>query len=112
MARLWQHQATCAAAGGNGDAFGYGGIARAVKALVDDRIAPSLIGKDASAIGQLSYFLQQGNHLLGRYGITMFAISGIIYYNTISEDKTEKILGIPNQWFWAIGYSAFCVFVE
>jgi hypothetical protein len=42
----------------------------------------------------------------------MFAISGIIYYNTVSEDKTEKILGIPNQWFWAIGYSAFCVFVE
>lgn len=42
----------------------------------------------------------------------MFAISGIIYYNTISEDKTEKILGIPNQWFWAIGYSVFCVFVE
>jgi hypothetical protein len=42
----------------------------------------------------------------------MFAISGIIYYNTISEDKTEKILGIPNQWFWAVGYSAFCVFVE
>jgi len=42
----------------------------------------------------------------------MFAISGIIYYNTVSEDKTEKILGIPNQWFWAVGYSAFCVFVE
>ncbi len=42
----------------------------------------------------------------------MFAISGIIYYNTISEDRTEKILGIPNQWFWAIGYSIFCVFVE
>ncbi|MDY6791881.1 MAG: hypothetical protein SWH54_11510 [Thermodesulfobacteriota bacterium] len=42
----------------------------------------------------------------------MFAISGIIYYNTVSEDKTQKILGIPNQWFWAIGYSIFCVFVE
>jgi len=42
----------------------------------------------------------------------MFAISGIIYYNTISEDKTQKILGIPNQWFWAIGYSIFCVLVE
>jgi hypothetical protein len=42
----------------------------------------------------------------------MFAISGIIYYNTISEDKQEKVLGIPNQWFWAIGYSVFCVFVE
>ena len=42
----------------------------------------------------------------------MFAISGIIYYNTLSKDRTEKILGIPNQWFWAIGYSVFCVFVE
>ena len=21
-------------------------------------------------------------------------------------------MGIPNRWFWAIGYSAFCVFVE
>ena len=42
----------------------------------------------------------------------MFAISGIIYYNTLSENKEDKILGIPNRWFWAIGYSAFCVFVE
>ncbi|BBO69286.1 hypothetical protein DSCA_32160 [Desulfosarcina alkanivorans] len=42
----------------------------------------------------------------------MFAISGIIYANTISEDRNEKILGIPNWWFWAIGYSGFCVFVE
>ncbi len=42
----------------------------------------------------------------------MFAISGIIYYNTLSEDKSEKILGIPNRWFWAVGYTAFCVFVE
>lgn len=39
----------------------------------------------------------------------MFAVSGIIYYNTLSENK---ILGISNRWFWAIGYSAFCVFVE
>jgi hypothetical protein len=42
----------------------------------------------------------------------MFAISGIIYANTISEDRNDKILGIPNWWFWAIGYSIFCVFVE
>jgi len=42
----------------------------------------------------------------------MFFISGIIFYNTISEDKNEKILGLPNYWFWAIGYSVFCVFVE
>ncbi len=62
---------------GWGDAFAYGGAARATRAVVDHMLAPSLIGKDAAAIGQLSYYLQQGNHLLGRYGITMFAISGI-----------------------------------
>ena len=42
----------------------------------------------------------------------MFAIAGIIYYNTLSPEKKEKILGLPNRWFWAIGYAAFCVFVE
>ncbi len=42
----------------------------------------------------------------------MFAISGIIYYNTLSENKNDKILGLPNRWFWAIGYAVFCVFVE
>ncbi len=42
----------------------------------------------------------------------MFSISGIIYYNTLSENKSDKILGIPNRWFWAIAYAVFCVFVE
>ncbi len=42
----------------------------------------------------------------------MFAILGIVYYNTLSESTTEKVFGIPEKWFWAIGYSAFCVFVE
>ena len=42
----------------------------------------------------------------------MFAISGVIYYNTLSESTHEKILGIPERWFWAVGYAAFCVFVE
>ena len=42
----------------------------------------------------------------------MFAIAGVIYYYTLSENPAEKILGIPNAWFWAIGYAAFCVFVE
>ncbi|MCP3951038.1 MAG: hypothetical protein GY697_02280 [Desulfobacterales bacterium] len=42
----------------------------------------------------------------------MFAISGIIFYNTLSENKDDRILGIPDRWFWAIGYSVFCVFIE
>jgi hypothetical protein len=42
----------------------------------------------------------------------MFAILGIIFYHTLTENKKVKILGLPEMWFWAIGYSAFCVFVE
>lgn len=42
----------------------------------------------------------------------MFAIVGIIYYNSLLEHKEQKILGIPNRWAIAIGYAAFCVFVE
>jgi hypothetical protein len=42
----------------------------------------------------------------------MFLISGIIFYHTLSDDPKEKILGLPNRWFWAVGYAAFCVFVE
>ncbi len=42
----------------------------------------------------------------------MFAISGIIYYNSLPENKEDKIFGIPNRWAIAIIFSAFCVFVE
>jgi len=44
--------------------------------------------------------------------IFMFLISGLVYGKTISEDKKEKIMGINNRWFWAIGYAVFCVFIE
>ena len=42
----------------------------------------------------------------------MCAISGIIFYHSFSEDPKSKVLGLPERWFWAIGYSAFCVLVE
>jgi hypothetical protein len=42
----------------------------------------------------------------------MFIISGFIFYYSLSDDPKEKILGIPNRWFWAIGFTIFCVFVE
>lgn len=42
----------------------------------------------------------------------MFAIAGIIYFHSLSPDPKEKILGVPNRWFWAVAFSAFCVFVE
>lgn len=42
----------------------------------------------------------------------MFAIAGIVFYYMCPEDRAERILGLPARWFWAVAFSAFCVFVE
>ena len=42
----------------------------------------------------------------------MFLLLGIIYYHSLSKSKKEKILGMPEMWAVAIGYSVFCVFIE
>jgi len=42
----------------------------------------------------------------------MFSLLGIVFYHTLTENKKVNILGLPEMWFWAIGYSIFCVFVE
>lgn len=42
----------------------------------------------------------------------MFAIAGIIFYNSLSEERDARIMGMPDRWFWAIAYAIFCVFVE
>ena len=44
--------------------------------------------------------------------IFMFSLLGIVYYHSLLDNKVIKILGIPNRWAIAIGYAAFCVFVE
>ena len=40
-------------------------------------VAPLAIGQDARDIAKLRYDLQQKLHLFGRYGITIFALSGL-----------------------------------
>jgi hypothetical protein len=42
----------------------------------------------------------------------MFAIAGIVFYYMCPENRSERILGLPARWFWAIGFSVFCVVVE
>jgi hypothetical protein len=43
----------------------------------------------------------------------MFSIAGIIFAKFLPEDKEEKLFGkIPNRWFNAALFAAFCVFVE
>ncbi len=61
---------------GYGEAFGYNAIP-ATKAALETMIAPLLLGRDASDIEQLTIELQRTLHLFGRYGVTMFALSGL-----------------------------------
>lgn len=42
----------------------------------------------------------------------MFTILGIIFYHSLLPKKEDKILGIPNRWAMAIGFTIFCVFIE
>jgi hypothetical protein len=42
----------------------------------------------------------------------MFAIAGIVFYYTCSPNPREKMMGVSNRWFWAVGFSLFCVLVE
>ena len=61
---------------GWGEAFGYF-VADATKALIDRLIAPLLLGRQVDDIGAFNRELQLRLHLFGRYGVTMFAISGV-----------------------------------
>jgi L-alanine-DL-glutamate epimerase-like enolase superfamily enzyme len=61
---------------GWGDAFCYGCL-EPVRAALHSMIAPRVIGRDPRDIARLSHELQQALHLHGRYGITIFALSGL-----------------------------------
>jgi L-alanine-DL-glutamate epimerase-like enolase superfamily enzyme len=61
---------------GWGEAFGYF-CQRSVAAVITDLIAPCLIGRDPSDPAALNDELQRRLVLFGRYGITIFGISGV-----------------------------------
>ncbi len=42
----------------------------------------------------------------------MFAVAGVAFAKMLPGDKSLRILGIPNRWFFAAANSIFCVFVE
>ncbi|WAH60746.1 mandelate racemase/muconate lactonizing enzyme family protein [Pseudomonas silvicola] len=61
---------------GWGEAFGYF-IADATRSVVEHRIKPLLEGSTVDSIDAWSQLTQRQLHLFGRYGVTMFAISGV-----------------------------------
>jgi L-alanine-DL-glutamate epimerase-like enolase superfamily enzyme len=61
---------------GWGEAFGYNCIP-ATKAALDKMVTPLLVGRDPAQVTQLTDELQRTLHLFGRYGVTLFAISGV-----------------------------------
>jgi len=61
---------------GWGEGFGYF-CGAAVKAMFDRTVAPMLIGLDAGDPPAISDMLQRRLALFGRYGITIFALSGV-----------------------------------
>lgn len=61
---------------GWGEAFSYNCLRPAI-AVVEDMIAPAVIGRDVFDSARISEDLQRGMHLWGRYGITIFGLSGL-----------------------------------
>jgi L-alanine-DL-glutamate epimerase-like enolase superfamily enzyme len=79
---------------GWGDAFGYVSP-RTTCTAVDEMIAPQARGLDVPDAAGIPAFMEQVQrnlHLFGRYGITMFAISGL---DIALWDLAAKVKGVP-----------------
>jgi L-alanine-DL-glutamate epimerase-like enolase superfamily enzyme len=79
---------------GWGDAFAYVSP-RTTCSAIEEMIAPRVVGKtvpDAKGIPVFMEQIQRELHLFGRYGITMFAISGL---DIALWDLAARIEGVP-----------------
>ena len=61
---------------GWGEGFGYFTV-DATKAIIDRLILPTLVGSTIEDIPAWNSWTQRKIHMFGRYGITIFAISGV-----------------------------------
>src|ERR1700750_3095082 len=79
---------------GWGDAFAYV-CPRSTATAIDEMIAPQARGMevpDAAGIPAFMERIQRNLHLFGRYGITMFAISGL---DIALGDLAARVQGVP-----------------
>ncbi|MDB5370558.1 MAG: hypothetical protein JWP20_2116 [Roseomonas sp.] len=80
---------------GWGEAFSYA-CNGAVAAALRDMVVPLLIGQDAADPAALMLDVQRKLHLFGRYGITMFAISGadIALWDLKARSEGSSLAGL------------------
>ncbi|MGU7770463.1 mandelate racemase/muconate lactonizing enzyme family protein [Burkholderia sp. MR1-5-21] len=76
---------------GWGEGFGYF-VADATRHVIDSRLKPLLEGAAIDSVTDWTKHVQQLLHLFGRYGITMFAISGV---DLALHDLAAKRAGVP-----------------
>lgn len=76
---------------GWGEGFGYSTI-DATKAIIDRLIFPTLVGQTVTDIPAWNRKTQRQLHMFGRYGVTIFAISGV---DMALWDLAAKRAGVP-----------------
>ena len=76
---------------GTGEAFAYG-APTAVCAVIEESLAPLVVGRDARNIEGLVDLMHRGTMIYGRRGLAMFAISGV---EIALWDLLGKALGAP-----------------
>lgn len=77
---------------GWGEAFAYS-CASAVRAAVAEMVAPLAVGRDVEDIAAFSRSMQKELHIWGRYGITIFALSGldIALWDVAAKRKNQSL---------------------
>ena len=75
---------------GWGEGFSYF-CAASVKAMIDEAVIPQLLGQDPAEMDAILADLRQKLHIIGRYGITMFAISAA---DIALHDLNAKAAGV------------------
>ena len=76
---------------GWGEAFAYS-CRGAVAAAINDMIGPLVLGQDGAQIAALHRSIQRKLHIFGRFGITVFALSGL---DIALWDIAGKMAGVP-----------------
>ena len=85
---------------GWGESFGYVSW-KSVKTTIEEMIAPSIVGKEINSIediNQLVYDIQKTLHIFGRYGITIYALSGveIAIWDALGKEKNVPLYKLFN----------------